>query len=63
MTLDEDEAAVLWQDVLDDVAAGRVQGLRCPLCKQGDVKVDRNPQRLRLECTRCRGFIEGRLAE
>jgi hypothetical protein len=60
-TVDE-EAAMVWQDVLDEVAAGRVQNLRCPFCQKGEVTVDRNEQRLRLECRACRRYIEGRMA-
>jgi hypothetical protein len=51
-----------WQDVLDAVAAGREQNLRCPFCSKGEVAVDRNEQRLRLECRACRRYIEGRMA-
>lgn len=54
---------IIWQDVLDDVAAGRVVGLTCPFCKKGEIKVDRQPQRTRLECASCKRFIEGRMAE
>jgi hypothetical protein len=57
-TLDE-EAAMVWQDALDLVAAGRANDLRCPFCNKGEVTVDRNEQRLRLECRACRRFIEG----
>jgi hypothetical protein len=60
--MDEDEV-IIWQDVLDDVAAGRVVGLTCPFCKKGEIKVDRQPQRTRLECASCKRFIEGRMAE
>jgi hypothetical protein len=58
----DEEAAMVWQDVLDEVAAGRERDLRCPFCQQGQVAVDRNEQRVRLECRGCRRFIEGRLA-
>ncbi len=59
--MDEDEE-VIWQDVLDSVAAGRVSNLQCPFCKKGAIKVDRQPQRTRLECATCKRFIEGRMA-
>jgi hypothetical protein len=57
----DEEAEVLWQDVLDDVAAGRERNLRCPFCQKGEISVDRNEQRIRLECRACRRFIEGRM--
>jgi transcription elongation factor Elf1 len=59
----DEEAAMIWQDVLDQVAAGREQNLRCPFCTKGEVAVDRNEQRLRLECRACRRYIEGQLKE
>jgi hypothetical protein len=62
MSADPDEALLMWQDVLDDVAAGRVSNLRCPFC-QGAVAVDQNPQRTRLECKSCRRYIEGKLGD
>lgn len=58
----DEEAAMIWQDVLDEVAAGREQNLRCPFCDKGQVTVDRNEQRVRLECGACRRYIEGRMA-
>ena len=58
----DEEAAMAWQDVLDEVAAGRERDLRCPFCSKSEVVVDRNEQRLRLECRACRRFIEGRMA-
>jgi hypothetical protein len=52
---------ILWQDVLDLVMAGRTSNLQCPFCKQGQIKVDRTPIKTRLECEKCRHFIEGAL--
>jgi transcription elongation factor Elf1 len=62
--VEDEEAALVWQDVLDEVAAGRAGNgriLRCPFCSKGEISVDRNDQRLRLECRACKRFIEGRL--
>ena len=59
--MDDEEAAMVWQDTLDEVSAGRVTNLRCPFCSKGEISVDRNDQRLRLECRACKRFIEGRL--
>ena len=58
----DEEAAMAWQDVLDDVAAGRERDLVCPFCSKKEVVVDRNEQRLRLECRACKRYIEGRMA-
>lgn len=58
----DEEAAMIWQDVLDEVAAGRDRNLRCPFCSKGEVAVDRSSnERLRLECRACKRFIEGRM--
>ncbi len=65
--MDEDDV-VYWQDVLDDVAAGKTQGLRCPFCaangKNAEIAVSKPPEApllTRVECKVCRRFIEGRL--
>jgi transcription elongation factor Elf1 len=60
----DDEDSILWQDVLDEVAAGRTQNLVCPFCQKGAlvVTVEQTDQRTRLECRSCRRFIEGRMA-
>ncbi len=58
---DEDDLMV-WQDVLDEVAAGRTGNLRCPICQKGEVVLDRDERRTRLECRACHRFIEGRMA-
>ena len=57
----DEEAAMVWQEVLDEVAAGRERNLRCPFCQKGEVAVDRTEQRMRLECRACKRYIEGRL--
>jgi hypothetical protein len=57
----EDEG-MMWQEVLDEVAAGRTERLRCPFCRKADVKVAHGADRTRIECPACRRFIEGRMA-
>lgn len=59
----DDDEAMIWQDVLDEIAAGRGQELHCPFCQTGEVAVVRGPERTRVECRTCRRFIEGRFAE
>jgi hypothetical protein len=59
----DEDAAMVWQEVLDEVAAGRTTNLRCPFCNKGEIAVDRNVERVRLECRGCRRYIEGRMAE
>ena len=59
-----EDAEFMWQDVLDDVVAGRLQNLRCPFChaagKSGQISVEETEERTRLECRSCRRFLEGR---
>ena len=58
-----EEDIILWQDILDEVAAGRLANLRCPFCKTGEIRVERIEHKTRLECPSCRRFIEGALRE
>ncbi len=51
---------IYWQDVLDDIAAGRRDKLRCPFCQAGGLRVDQKGAGVRIECTACRHYIEGR---
>ncbi len=61
----DDEAAMMWQDVLDEVAAGRPRNLHCPYCQKGEISVTRDEQtkRTKVECRGCKRFIELRLAD
>ncbi len=58
--MDEEEEALIWQDVLDDIVAGRLTNLLCPFCKKNPVHIDRQPLKTRVECRVCQRFIEGR---
>ena len=58
-----EEDIVLWQDLLDLIAAGRTSNLQCPFCKKGQVTVTRVHRVTRLECPNCRKFIEGAMGE
>ena len=60
--MNEDDI-ILWQDVLDLVAAGRANDLTCPFCKGGKVAVTHNGRVTRLECGACRRFVEGQMGE
>ncbi len=54
-----EEAAILWQDILDLVMGGRVSNLACPFCQKGQIQVTKLARTTRLECPSCRQFIEG----
>jgi hypothetical protein len=59
----EDEAMILWQDVLDEIMAGRTSNLRCPFCREGALSLTRGPRNTKIECPRCHKYIEGRFGE
>lgn len=55
-----------WQDVLDEIAAGRSENLTCPLCRKGKLVIETlgEPERsggpTRISCPQCKKYIEGR---
>ncbi|MCG8423946.1 MAG: hypothetical protein MJE77_39120 [Proteobacteria bacterium] len=65
----DDEDAIAWQDVLDEIAAGRPGNAACPFCGTAPMKVESmggEPMqggvpvgRTRIICTKCGKFIEG----
>jgi hypothetical protein len=58
----EDEDMIHWQDVLDEISAGRRTGLVCPFCRKGPLSVEEKPTGgLRVLCPECKKFIEGSL--
>jgi len=60
----DDEAAMMWQNVLDEVASGRPRNLHCPYCeKEVAVITDEQTRRTRITCKDCKRFIEVKLAE
>lgn len=59
--LDEEEQALMWQDVLDEIVAGRKANLVCPFCQKGPLTIDETPLRTKVTCGACRRFIEGKL--
>lgn len=57
----EDEDMILWQDVLDSIAAGHREGLSCPFCRNGQLEVTDTPRGLSVVCPQCKKYIEGSL--
>ena len=55
----EDEI-IVWQDVLDSIAAGRSQDLTCPYCKTKPMVVEEVEYSTRVSCPKCKKFIQGR---
>ena len=53
---------IAWQDVLDQLMAGRPDDLVCPYCKARPLKVEEIEYATRISCGRCGKFIQGKFA-
>ncbi|MBM4386479.1 MAG: hypothetical protein FJ088_01995 [Deltaproteobacteria bacterium] len=51
----------LYQDILDEVFAGRLEGHKCPVC-QGDLECYADESKIKLTCGKCGRVVEGVLA-
>ncbi|HVK73651.1 MAG TPA: hypothetical protein VM734_10030 [Kofleriaceae bacterium] len=58
----DEEALIAWQDVLDQVMAGRPGDLACPYCKHRPLTVEEVEWSTRISCSKCGKFIQGRFA-
>lgn len=58
---DFDELSV-WQDVLDEIVSGTVDGLICPFCDKKAIEVDLEGGGISVKCTECGRWIEGQNA-
>jgi ribosomal protein S27E len=58
----DEEALVVWQDVLDEIMAGRTANLGCPYCKHRPMTVEELEGSTRISCSKCGKFIQGRFA-
>ena len=58
----DEEALVVWQDVLDSIMAGRPNDLTCPYCGNRPLIVEPDPETFttKISCTKCRKFLQGR---
>ncbi|HWM85403.1 MAG TPA: hypothetical protein VNO33_06180 [Kofleriaceae bacterium] len=57
----DEEELIVWQDVLDEIAAGRRADLACPHCAARPLAVEDSPTgSTRISCPSCRRFLEGR---
>lgn len=56
------EELSMWQDILDEVMAGRVDNHKCPFCHKQTVEVDADADYggIRVSCVSCGKFVEGR---
>lgn len=55
----DEEEVIVWQDVLDEIAAGRPDNLTCPFCNHTPLRVEGEGMRTRIRCDQCGKFIEG----
>jgi hypothetical protein len=56
----DEEALIVWQDVLDMVAAGRPSEVGCPFCNHRPLTIEEVEYSTRISCPKCKKFIEGR---
>jgi len=58
----DEEALILWQDVLDMVMNGRPNEIGCPHCGHRPLVIEEIDQSTRISCSKCKKFIQGRFA-
>ena len=51
-----------WYDVLEEVVNGRPDGHSCPFCGANPLEVSGGVARVRVVCTTCGEYFEGRLS-
>jgi hypothetical protein len=59
----DEEALVMWQDVLDSIMAGRPGEASCPYCKHRPLTVEEVEFATKVSCTKCGRFIQGKFQE
>ena len=60
MTEDDESAMIAWQDVLDQVVAGRPNDLVCPHCRHRPLTVEEVDYATRISCAKCGKYIQGK---
>jgi len=56
----DEEALIVWQDVLDSIMAGRSGDLICPYCGNRPLLVEQVDFTTKISCNKCRKFLQGR---
>ena len=51
-----------YQDIIQEVLAGRVDGQHCPYCETGVLKINFDGSKMMIKCPECGRFFEGMLA-
>lgn len=62
LMVDDEEALIAWQDVLDSVVAQRPNDLSCPYCNHRPLVVEEIDNQTRISCSKCKKFIQGRFS-
>jgi ribosomal protein S27E len=58
----DEEALIVWQDVLDMVVNGRPNEVACPHCNHRPLTIEEIDQSTRISCSKCGKFIQGRFS-
>jgi ribosomal protein S27E len=56
----DEEELIVWQDVLEQLMAGRNGDVACPHCKHLPLQVEEVEHSTRISCSKCGRFIQGR---
>ena len=59
----DEEALIVWQDVLDMVVNGRPNEVACPYCNHRPLTIEEIDQSTRISCSKCGKFIQGRFGQ
>ena len=60
---DEDvDGFARYEEILQEVLSGRVEGHKCPFCIEGDLECSADDMKVRVRCLKCGRFFEGSLA-
>jgi uncharacterized protein (DUF983 family) len=56
------EALKTFEPVIQEVIAGRIEGHKCPFCREGDLECTFDGLNIKIVCKNCGKFFEGMLA-
>ena len=56
------EELSIWQDVLDEVVNGRLEGHKCPKCNVGVLDCKFDGYQVDLSCSNCGAWFKGQVA-
>jgi len=56
------EGLAIYEDIVSEVLAGRVEGHKCPSCGEGELECTFDGDHVKISCPRCGRYFEGMLA-